>query len=427
MREKILNHLNNDYTEPIRDPLWRNIYLSEGLLRLINEERCQKLNRIKQLGPAYLVYPGATHTRLNHSLGVFHISLRLIRYLLNYLDIALLTVDDVKAFVTAALLHDLGHYPYAHSLKDLDVESHESITAEIIRNKPFSLRLRDYVGVDPNYVAAIIDEDFPYDNENVELFRHLLSGVLDPDKLDYLNRDAYFCGVPYGLQDVDFVLGEVRIIDNNRIGITEKGLISVESILFSKYLMYKTVYWHRTVRVATAMVKKALLLGIESGEIRREDLYNLDDEEFFLLFERSNYSPFRMITEVVNRSLYKVVFAIPFDSTNELHRRITNLNERLKIERECIAEINRVTGRRFGDEDLVIDIPEPISFEIDLPVIDRSGAIVDFKSSPSVFRGNVVRGFVSSLRWLSVMVRRDEDLIKGAEMVCRDRLDDAHR
>ncbi len=422
MREEILNHLNNDYREPVRDPVWKDVYLSRGLLRLLNEEICQKLNRIKQLGPAYLVYPGATHTRLSHSIGVFGIAVRMIRYLLNYLPYESLSIEEVKAFVTAALLHDLGHYPYAHSLKDLDVKNHESLTAEIICNKPFSKWLKSYVDVKPEHVAAIIDRGFGEGNfKNLDFFRNLLSGVLDPDKLDYLNRDAYFCGVPYGIQDVDFILGELRPHGKSQFMVTEKGLTSVESVLFSKYLMYKTVYWHRTVRVATAMVKKAILLGIESEKIRKTDLYGLDDEKFFLLFKRLNYSPFDIIDEVFNRKLFKVVFSVPFDENNDFHRKLVGLKNRLIEEREILREVYKLTGRRFRDEDVVIDIPEPISFEIELPIVTKNGNVVDFKESSSVFTEDVVKRFVTSLRSVSVMVRRDEELIDAVAKISRDR------
>ncbi|GAI78327.1 unnamed protein product, partial [marine sediment metagenome] len=161
------------------------------------------------------------------------------------------------------MLHDLGHYPYAHSLKELDVESHESLTSKRICEDDFCLIIKEDLGVDPHLVAAIIDSNLEYrGSEDVVFFRNLLSGVLDPDKLDYLNRDAYFCGVPYGIQDVDFVLNEIVPYSSTGLAITWKGLSAVESILFSKYLMYRTVYWHKAVRIATAMIKKAILMGL---------------------------------------------------------------------------------------------------------------------------------------------------------------------
>ena len=131
---------------------------------------------------------------------------------------------------------------------------------------------------------------------NVGFFWKILSGVLDPDKLDYLNRDAFFCGVPYGIQDVDFILEEVFPHVENGVAISPKGITALENILFSKYLMYKTVYWHKTVRIATAMIKKAIAMALEEGAIGTQDLYGLDDEQFSARFSRARipgFSPHR--------------------------------------------------------------------------------------------------------------------------------------
>jgi HD superfamily phosphohydrolase len=258
-RDTIIFHLDRDYRKPVRDPVWSNIYLSEELLKVIDSAPFRQLSRIKQLGPAFLVYPGATHTRLNHSLGVFHLSKRMIRTLLGFPSFGVMTLEGVKSFLCAALLHDLGHFPYTHSFKELPLKDHEVLTAEIVQSEPLASLLQNDVGVDPRRVAAIVDESMePDGDEEVVFFRRILSGTLDPDKLDYLNRDAYFCGVPYGLQDIDFILSRLRPSAENGIALEQTGVSAVENLLFSKYLMYRAVYWHRTVRVATAMIKKAV-------------------------------------------------------------------------------------------------------------------------------------------------------------------------
>ena len=196
-QEKVLRHLARDYDRPVRDPVWQHIALSTPLLRLVELPAFQKLGGVRQLGPAYLVYPGATHTRLNHSLGVFHVARRMMLQLVPRAEPGAFTLAGVKAFLCAALLHDLGHYPFAHSLKDLGVLSHETLTARLVQEGEWPRRIREEAGTAPALVAAIIDRTLPYAGpERVEPYRHLLSGVLDPDKLDYLNRDAYFCGIP---------------------------------------------------------------------------------------------------------------------------------------------------------------------------------------------------------------------------------------
>ncbi|MBA7626174.1 hypothetical protein ES703_33618 [subsurface metagenome] len=416
-RDQVLEHLNQEYSEPLRDPVWKNISLSQPLLKLIGLPVFQKLNRIKQLGPTYLVYPGATHTRLNHSLGVFHIARRMITHLLKKEEIASCTLTGVKAFLCAALLHDLGHYPYAHSLKELEIESHETLTAGRICEDDFSTIIKQDLGTDPLLIAAIIDPGFHYDGpEDVSFFRNLLSGVLDPDKLDYLNRDAYFCGIPYGIQDVDFILEEIIPHEIQGLAITQKGLTAVESILFSKYLMYRAVYWHKTVRVATAMIKKALLMGLAAGIIQPHTLYWMDDQDFFSFTRSMDYPPFRMVGYVGRRRLYKNLYSVPFQPGNQVQDGLLSLEKRLQFEEELAREVRRLIGRNVSPEAIVIDIPEPISFEIDLPVYDPGEAkSVRFNESGSVFDRGVVEGFSRTLRCVSLICLRDEEIVNALE------------
>ena len=105
------------------------------------------------------------------------------------------------------------------------------------------------------------------ENKEILFYRQLLSGVLDPDKLDYLNRDAFYCGVPYGIQDTEFTLSALEPDSEKGITINSKSIVAVENLLFSKYLMYRTVYWHKTVRIVTAMMKKTLFSALKNDEI----------------------------------------------------------------------------------------------------------------------------------------------------------------
>ena len=418
----VFDHLSRDYNEPVKDPLWKNITLSRGLLQLTSHRAFQKLNGIKQLGPTYLVYPGATHTRLNHSLGVFHLARRMLVNLLGGgistgtagesagPALAELGLEDTKAFLCAALLHDLGHYPYAHSLKDVGLRSHETLTAERILQTDLSTLIREKVGTDPELVAAIVDSSLSHRSKHLDFFRNLLSGVLDPDKLDYLNRDAYFCGVPHGIQDVDFILAEIRPRADGLI-VTEKGLSAVESILFSKYLMYKTVYWHKTVRIATAMIKKAILLALKEGVLRPEDLYWLDDYEFASLTQRHTFAALQLIRRVMERQLYKLVAAVPFDALNPLHLRLQDVRDRLGFEQALVEEVEKLLGRKLPLQSLIIDVPEPINFEINLPVLQNdTGEITVYENSRSVFSRESVRSFVRSLRTISLFAEEADDL-----------------
>jgi HD superfamily phosphohydrolase len=420
-RTRILDHLDNDYTEPVRDPVWGHIGFSRQLLKIVEHEQFQKLGRIRQLGPAALVYPGATHTRLAHSLGVFHLARRLVASLVRRSPHAGVSLEGVKAFLAAALLHDIGHYPFAHSLKDLGVEPHEALATRIILDD-LAPTIRAELRVDPEKVAAIIDHRVERgDDGDVRFFRRLLSGVLDPDKLDYLNRDAYCCGVPYGVQDVDFVLGEVWPHTRSGLAISRKGVTAIENILFSKYLMYKTVYWHKTVRIATAMIKKALVVGLRDGAVRREDLYGLDDEEFFTRFTPARCPAFRLIADVRRRVLHRQVLRLPFRAELPEHRALESGTTRTALEDRIAAEAAEVLGRPVPSESVVVDVPERISFEADIPVVDDPHARAEGEAR-AAFADRALADLPGSLRCITLSIAREEDLAAAMGSVDLGRL-----
>ncbi|MFO8065449.1 MAG: HD domain-containing protein [Spirochaetia bacterium] len=405
--DAISRHLDVDYPHPVRDPIWKNIHLSDPMLKLIDTAPYRQLSRIKQLGPAYLVYPGATHTRLSHSLGVFHLAKRMIKTLVSTSEQSILTIEGVKAFLAAALLHDLGHYPYTHSLKELPLIEHEQLTGELILESPIREIIEHEVGVDPHLVSAIVDEHAEYPgNPELAFFRNVLSGALDPDKLDYLNRDAYFCGVPYGMQDIDFALSRLFPVWNSGVGLDVTGVSAVENVLFSKYLMYRAVYRHRTVRVATAMIKKAVHFALREGVVEPKDLYGLDDELFFVRLDRSRFGPFELVERVYDRKLYRPVLEIPFDETNPGHRRLESLEERTEVERRIAEHLARGARGSFGPESVIIDVPERISFEVSIPIRDRE-KVIAYPESDTVFTPQVVRDFTNTLRKIRLIIHPD--------------------
>jgi uncharacterized protein len=412
--ERILRSLDSHYTEPIRDPLWKHIYLSPELARIVGSRAFVKLAGIRQLGPSYLVYPGATHTRHAHSLGVFHLAKRMIRSILSRGESDFLDDRGVRSFLAAALLHDLGHFPFAHSLKELPLRDHEALTADAILAEP----LRSAVGrsgADPELSAAIIDRERPAGGEvQVDFFRGILSGVLDPDKLDYLDRDAYFCGVPYGIQDIDFVFSRIRADGDRGLAIDSRGIQSVESVLFSKYLMYKSVYWHRMVRSATSMVKKAVIASLNRGNLRPEELYGLDDGSFALRLGKLPAPHAVLASRVFEGDLYRCVEEIPFRKGDPDHERLLSLEGRALAEEAAAERVSRSTGKKLGGLDIVIDIPEPIRFESDLPISDEG---VPFSGSSTVFKPEVVRGFAESLRMIRVFVAPEKAEGVGPDIV----------
>jgi HD superfamily phosphohydrolase len=395
----ILSVLNEGFSCPVRDVLWGHVHFTPELAALTESSSFMRLHRIFQLGPVHQIYPGATHTRASHSIGVYHLGRRLLQNLVERGAADWVSREGVMAFLCACLLHDLGHFPFTHSLKELPLRSHESLTGEIILSQPMK-SLVAACGADPALTAAIVDKDIPAADKELLFYRKLLSGCLDPDKLDYLNRDARYCGVPYGVQDVDFILS--RLIPNLDRGadIDSRLIPNVEAILFAKYLMYRTVYWHRQVRAATSMIKKALLEGMGKGAIAGEELYNLDDQSlFFLLKEKKTGNA--LAQAVWNGKLYFTAAEIPFNQAD--HAPLKDIAKRSLHEDRLAGEF-RHAGIPLGDNDLIIDVPEPVSFETGLFVLDENRSFAD---SSSAFKTTTLNSFVKTLYTIRIFINPD--------------------
>jgi hypothetical protein len=391
--------LRGGFTDPIRDVLWGHIYLTPPLAALIKSPAFMRLHRIFQLGPAYGIYPGATHTRASHSIGVYHLSRRLLLNLADRGARSWISFEGIRSFLSASLLHDLGHFPYAHSLKELPLHSHEHLTGAAILQEPLKNMIAK-TGADPYFTAAIVDTQLPArENRELLFYRKLLSGVLDPDKLDYLNRDARYCGVPYGAQDVDFIFNRLQPHIERGVDIDSRGIPSVESILFSKYLMYRTVYWHRSVRSPTAMIKKALIGGLRDGAVNKDELYGLDDQGLFSLMANRPHPLFPLAQRVRDGQFYPAIAEFPFDKAE--HGGLLDIQERFRYENALAADLSESLGRRILPEELVIDVPEPVSFETGLYVTDEAR---NFAESSSAFTAEGVAGFIKSLRIVRIFI-----------------------
>lgn len=385
--------LGVSFDEPLRDPLWGNVVLPREFGDILASPAFVKLSRILQLGPAQLVYPGATHTRRAHSIGVYEMARRVLGAIGARHGLEWVGPVEARSFLVAALCHDLGHFPYAHSLKELPLLEHEALTARELRGPMAGAALK--AGADPEFAAAVVDESLPAPGpgagRQLALFRSLLSGVLDPDKLDYLNRDAWSCGVPYGLQDVDFALRHLGLDEADRPGISERGAMAVESVLFSKYQMYRAVYWHKSVRAATSMIKRSVVDDLASGALEPDHLYGLDDPGFYALMSARGRDRRGLVRSVFDGRLLSMAASYRFDPGSASHRRVLGLGDRPAVEAEL--------ERQAGASSVVVDVPEPVSFESEMPVL---GTGLAFNAWSTAFGPEVVESFAGSLRVLRV-------------------------
>ena len=377
-----LEIINRGFTHSVKDPLWGNIPFTSALKALTETRTVEKLSRIKQNGPSFHVYPGAVHTRLNHSIGVYYLGRKLIESIARKSDELPLTEKGIMSFLSACLLHDIGHFPYAHSLKELSLREHEEIAADLIMHDAELNAAIAKAGADPAMCAAIIDKDTLTSEDETLIYRSILSGALDPDKLDYLSRDAFFAGIPYGRQDTDFIISSISLQDG-RLAIDKAAVSSLEQILFSKYMMYKNLYWHKGVRSATAMIKKALLSGLRDKVITYDDLYLKDDYEFLALAEsNSGYEPFSLIMDAEHGKLLERKAHAPYSELNA--RKVLKLEDRYKIENTMYRYLKRECPE-LKKYQIIIDVPEPINFETHIQVLEADGEVHPIRDEEIIF------------------------------------------
>ncbi len=248
----------------VRIPPEIDVPITHRVRQLIDTAEFHRLARISQLGLVSLVYPAANHTRHEHSLGVYRNALLYVDQLADDPRFAsAVKPEDAERFLVAALLHDLGHWPFCHPIEDLSlpqIPGHELFANSFLLEGEIADLLRDDWGLQPRDVMAMLSGK-PRGRRD-RILRSMLSGPIDVDKMDYLMRDSLHAGVPYGRN-----FDQPRLIHSlclNEMGdglaISDKGKTAAEMMVFSRYVMFSEVYWHHAVRSATAMLQRAFFL-----------------------------------------------------------------------------------------------------------------------------------------------------------------------
>jgi len=385
-----VERLLGDRGKALRDPVWEYIYLSPEITQLVDTPDFQRLRHISQLGHVDLVYPGARHSRFEHSLGVYHLAKKFLRRLFEAEQPLELPEEDVKVYLAAALLHDIGHYPFSHILEEMNMRffvHHEARGRHIILDGRGAINrvLRRDWGIDPERVANVID----YKRTDVDvpdrdlLLARILSGTLDPDKIDYLLRDSLYCGVPFGLS-----VNRLRLVDSitydadrRRLAITHKGVSAVESLIFTNYLMYRNVYWHHGVRSAVAMFKRVLQDVLEHPQcpLQERQFARVTEPELVDLLRRTLKRlklgrQAELFERTLERRLFKVGRGIyPHEKKRSFMHFFYDLyhnpSRRRATEDELVATFSQRLGRALAPASILIDIPcFGKSLEVDLRV-----------------------------------------------------------
>jgi HD superfamily phosphohydrolase len=355
--------------EVVRDPLWDNIRLEREAVACMDTAAVQRLRYVRQLGHAFLVYPGATHSRFEHALGAYHLARRAIATLDERGELA--DIDELERLAVrlAALLHDIGHYPFSHALEEAGFPHHEGLGAARLRTGELGDVLRG-IGGDAfiDRIAALIEgnSDSPLGG--------LVSGSLDLDKIDYLSRDARNCGVPYGTLDVDRLLSSLCLVtgtDGRReVGVHEKGISALESLLFAKYQMYRNVYWHHAVRSATCMFKRAVRATVRAGATDAAFLADATDDSLSTLL--AEHDPTGLAVALRQRKLFKRAVDLP---ASEVPSTVVPW---LDSDPDKLEEAeNAIAGEMgLGPDSVLVDYPSRTSMlGVDLPLLTRDGRV----------------------------------------------------
>lgn len=355
--------------EVIRDPLWDNIRLDRPALLALDTAAVQRLRYVRQVGHAFLVYPGATHTRFEHALGAYHLTRRALASLEERGELDRVPDEDCLAVRLAALLHDIGHYPFSHALEEAGFPSHETLGVAKLCRGELGERLAEVGGEGfAGTVGALITGTSP------SALQGLISGSLDLDKFDYLSRDARMCGVPYGTVDVDRLLATLTLVEISpgryEVGVLEKGVSALESLLFAKYQMYRNVYWHHAVRSATCMFKRAVRGAVSRGSVTAAGIAEATDDGLMeQLITRDGNA---LAAAIRARRLHKRALDLSAsDVPSDVQPWVTEDSDLLERTEDALAvEVGLAPGG------LLLDFPARSSMlGVDLPLRTRSGSV----------------------------------------------------
>jgi HD superfamily phosphohydrolase len=398
----------------IRDALYDRIPLTRDDLALIDTPAFQRLDRIQQLGFVSRIWPGAKHTRFEHSLGVMHLARRAATRLSQRPGGRWIALDDIRTVAAAGLLHDIGHYPFSHAIEELGapVLPHETVGRMLIEEHPLAGVLTG-LGLDPARVAALIHGDRETLPPHDRMLHQILSGTLDVDKLDYLPRDARACHVPYGGVDTDRLLGslDVATIEHPdlsdaepRVVVTPKGISALHSLINARQEMFDNVYWHHTNRACMVMLLRAVQDALIAGCVTSDDLWRLDDTSLMATLQGSAMpeTTRRLAMALTTRDIHKRSLEVG-NRAIELYGRLGNLwfdpGARREVELQLARTLSRRLGRPVSEAAILIDIPKPEKWRTDVWVVYEQPPV----------------GMLPQMHWKDVVGLDDQDFKRYEE------------
>ena len=410
----------------IRDSIHGNIKFDNIYLALLEAPELQRLYNVKQLGLAHLVFPGAHHTRLEHSLGAFHIASQIT---------SMIPLDEAEQQLVrcAALLHDIGHGPFSHTLESILRESlnvdHVDLTEKLIQDEYSVFHNHESSLIAKNNRVSAILDNYHIDKKLLsDMIRgevserpylgQLLNSVIDVDQLDYLLRDAYYTGVSYGMVDLERFL-QTLLINGNTLAMNRKGVGVVENILMARALMYSSVYFHKTVRIAELMLSKAIEKTDHSHPF---DFFKMTDAELVSWLKDQGVFQHEIVTRLKYRQLFKQAYRLSpnmiSDEQKSKVKKLEDVSFRRSQEKMLEESLNIPEGH------IIIDVPsqdihqaEPRILETDFPIIDNDETklLHDYTPVADAIRMRSIPEWdlmiATDARYRSVVADQAEDLL----------------
>ena len=367
----------------IRDSVYGDISLNQFEEQVMDMPQFQRLRRIKQLGLISLIYPGANHTRFEHSIGTMNLGSKLA----TELD---LNDDEIELIRISALLHDIGHGPFSHVSEGVLSVKHEKLTEYVVKETSMRDLLEEKFDV--NDIVDIVN--------GKGYLGPIVSGELDVDRMDYLLRDSHNTGVAYGVIDHERIISNLKLEDGLILDI--KGVQAAEGALVSRYFMYPSVYQHHTTRIVNSMFRRSLKKVIDEDIIDEKDIYKYDDSDIISTFRNcENKYANDIMNKLDSRKLLKRVKTIRLDN-------FKNPEKMYKIEQSALRKAEQEIGEDYNiDKDYVfINIAEYPRFDEMKTQVDLDG-----KLYPLTEISNII-GALSKARFnipdISVYVEKEE-------------------
>jgi hypothetical protein len=397
----------------IKCPLYNYIHINRLEKDLIDTYPFQRLRRLRQLVGAEYAYPGACHSRLEHSLGVMHLAGELSE---NMAKNGQFTQDEVQEIKIAALLHDVGHGPFSHVFEPLLMQNlhktHEDMTTWIIRKTEIADIIKRE-SMDPIRVSELAVGRLK--NTNKRFANQIISSAVDVDKMDFVGRDTYHTGAEYGHVDIFRLIYTMDVMDNN-IAVDLTALTTLETFILARIESFRAIYFHRVSRAAQIMLERAISLAKDELGLTRfddvEDYLKLDDYTMWTSLKESK-SCKSIIEGLEMRQLLKQAYEKTFLAKDEMLTSVlTNEKIRIELENEIAAASNLTSG------EVTIDVPSmpsvatshamsPEEMEIPMFYKDPDGTKTPRRLSDASKIIDLLRGYMNIVRVYTTRDKRE--------------------